>query len=288
MAAVVFALLAALTFGALPVTVRSGLQRTHDVTAGALVQNLVGFVICGAFALARWQHAGDVVPFVLTGLLVPGFSTILLTRAVQAAGPSRTSVLMNTAPLLSVSVALIFLGEPFHVALVGGAVLIVAGGIMLTRERTRPEHVRMIGYVLALAVAVCFAARDNLVRWLSTGGTHVAPQLAGTATLAAAAAGTLVWMALEPGQEQGPARRLARSLIPFMPSGILLGLAYVTMYEAFFRGRVGIVSPLIATASSWAVLLSATLLRRVELVGRALIVGAVLVVTGGALIGIFR
>ena len=57
------------------------------------------------------------MPFVLTGLLVPGLSTMLLTRAVQAAGPSRASVLMNSSPLLSVTIALVLLGEPFHVAL---------------------------------------------------------------------------------------------------------------------------------------------------------------------------
>jgi hypothetical protein len=48
------------------------------------------------------------------------------------------------------------------------------------------------------------------------------------------------------------------------------------------------VSPLVATESLWGVGLSALLLGRSELVGRWLAAGAALVVTGGALIGLFR
>ena len=200
MGAVAAALAAALAFGSMPITIRLGLRRRNDVAAGAFVQNVIALLVCGVFALGRSQDHGNVVPFLLTGLLVPGLSTIMLTRAVQAAGPSRASVAMNSSPLLSVSIALVLLGEPLHLALIAGALLIVAGGTMLARERSRPEHVRTIGYVFALATAVCFAARDNLVRWLSTGGTDVAPQLAGAATLAGAAAGILVWMAFERGR----------------------------------------------------------------------------------------
>jgi drug/metabolite transporter (DMT)-like permease len=49
-----------------------------------------------------------------------------------------------------------------------------------------------------------------------------------------------------------------------------------------------VVSPLVATESLWTVLLSALLLRRSELVGGRLLLGAALVVGGGALIGAYR
>jgi uncharacterized membrane protein len=70
--------------------------------------------------------------------------------------------------------------------------------------------------------------------------------------------------------------------------GALFGSSYVALFEAYYRGRVTVVSPLVATESLWAVGLSLLLLRRTELVGRRLVLGAVLIVAGGALIGAFR
>src|SRR3712207_7511193 len=61
----------------------------------------------------------------------------------------------------------------------------------------------------------------------------------------------------------------------------LFGLSYVALFEAYYRGRVTVVSPLVATESLWGVALSALLLRRHELVGPRLAAGAALVVAGG-------
>jgi uncharacterized membrane protein len=74
----------------------------------------------------------------------------------------------------------------------------------------------------------------------------------------------------------------------FAPAGVCFGLSYVCLFEAYYRGRVSVVSPLVATETLWGVGLSALLLRRSELVGRRLLAGAVLMVAGGVLIGIYR
>ena len=74
----------------------------------------------------------------------------------------------------------------------------------------------------------------------------------------------------------------------FWPAGVALGLAYCCLVEAFSHGRVSVVAPLNATQSMWAVLLSALLLHRTELIGRKVVVACVLVVAGGALIGALR
>src|SRR4029079_18211765 len=74
----------------------------------------------------------------------------------------------------------------------------------------------------------------------------------------------------------------------FVLPGLLWGASYAFLFEAFYRSRVSIVSPLVATESLFAVLLAVLLLRRTELVSRHLVLGASLVVAGGALIGAFR
>jgi uncharacterized membrane protein len=62
----------------------------------------------------------------------------------------------------------------------------------------------------------------------------------------------------------------------------------VSLFEAFYSGRVSIVSPLVATESLWGVALSALVLGRSERIGVRVVLAAALVVAGGALIGTFR
>jgi hypothetical protein len=51
---------------------------------------------------------------------------------------------------------------------------------------------------------------------------------------------------------------------------------------------VSVVSPLIATEALFGVLLAALIIGRSELIGRHVVAAAVLIVCGGALIGVFR
>ena len=165
--------------------------------------------------------------------------------------------------------------------------LIVAGGLALVAERDRPEHFRAIGLVVRLRLHR--ALRDPRQRRPAHRiGQHVAPQLAAAATILSGT--VLIFVVLlavaraGPGLRATSGARARRSCLP----GLLWGASYAFLFEAFYRSRVSIVSPLVATESLFAVLLAVLLLRRTELVGRHLLLGAALVVAGGALIGAFR
>jgi drug/metabolite transporter (DMT)-like permease len=277
---VALALCSAVLFGAMTVALRFAL-RTPDAGAGAaatLVVALAVALVAGTASVAvDGLDADRLWPFLLAGLLAPGGSQILFTLAVREAGPSRASVAAGAAPLVAVTIALVVLHEPLRAPLVLGAVLIVAGGLALLTERTRPEHVRLIGLAYAIATTILFASRDNLVRHLAL-ETPVRPEPAVATTMVA---GTLVALAYA---RRLPARRELRA---FAPAGLCFGLSYVTLFEAYYRGRVSVVSPLVATESLWGVTLSALLVRH-EGIGRRVLAGAFLVVAGGALIGAFR
>jgi drug/metabolite transporter (DMT)-like permease len=280
--AVLLALASAFLFGAMTVALRFALRRAPDAEVGALLTILPALAVTLPFVAVQAIELREIWPFLLAGLLGPGLSQLLFTLAVRDAGPSRTSVAVGTAPLFSVVIALIFLDEPLHAGLVLGALLIVVGGFLLVGERARPGHVKRIGLVLALASAVVFAVRDNLVRWLSI-DTDVSPALAAAATLGAGGACVAAYVL---ATRRG--RVSLRRLPVFVPAGLLFGLSYICLFEGYYRGRVTVVSPLVATESLWGVGLSALLLRRHELVGLRLLGGAALVVAGGALIGVFR
>jgi len=281
MSAVGLSLLSAVLFGGMSVGLRFALDRERDVMVGTLATVSTALVVALAWAAAeapaRGIHASAAWPFALAGLLQPGVGQLFATLAIRETGSSRASMVFGTAPLVSVAIALVFLGEPASAPLLTGAVLIVGGTVELARERDRPAHFRRIGLAFAFVTVVLFATRDNLVRWLA-GSTSAPPAISGSAALL----GGLVLLALV-------VRRLpSRRWLPFVPAGICFGLSYVALFEAFYRGRVTVVSPLVATESLVGVGLSALLFRHTELVGRRLALGACLIVAGGALIGAFR
>jgi drug/metabolite transporter (DMT)-like permease len=285
-AAVVLALCSAAAFGSLAVTLTKALGRCRDAELGAFATILAALIPVSIGALIRFDWSGPLWPYLLAGLLAPGASQILYVAAVRDAGASRTALVVGAAPLVSVTIALAALGEPVRAPLIVGAVLIVLGGVALTREAVRPEAFRSIGLLLAFGSAAFFATRDNIVRRLAT-HEHVSPELAAAATIVAG--GTLVALVLMARRGRwGPVRGLGPAFVAFAPSGILWGLSYVFLFEAFARGRVSIVSPLVAVEALVGVVLAALLLGRTELVGKHLWIGAALIVTGGALIGAFR
>jgi drug/metabolite transporter (DMT)-like permease len=282
-AAVGLAVCSALLFGAMSVGLRIGLGRRPDAALATLATVAGAFVVAlvaaAVEAPSRGVHADDAWPFLLAGILQPGIGQLLVTLAIATVGASRASIVFGMAPLISVTIALLLLDEPLKWVLVVGAVLVVAGGIELARERERPQHLRAIGLLYAFLVTVLFSARDNLVRWLSH-STDVPPGAAATATLV----GGLVVV----GVALAPRVRDWHGALPFLGVGVVFGLSYVSLFEAYYRGRVTVVSPLVATESLFGVLLAVILLRNTELVGRRLALGALLVVAGGALIGAYR
>ncbi len=275
MTPVLLALSSALLFGGMTVGVRLGLRGGGDAAAATLATVLPAFAVTAVASAFRFDVNGA-WPFLLAGLLAPGGSQILFTLAVREVGASRTSVTVGAAPLAAVAIALVFLGEPLRLPLLAGAVAIVGGGVLLAGERDRPEHLRALGLGFAVGACLLFATRDNLIRALHA---HATPETAAAATMIAGVVVAGAWARRVPTPRE--LRRLA-------PAGVLFGLSYVCLFEAYFRGRVTVVSPLVATESLWGVLLSVLLIRHTEAVGRRLALGAALIVAGGIVIGTTR
>jgi drug/metabolite transporter (DMT)-like permease len=286
---IVMALASAALFGATTVALRFAVRENTDPELGAFVTaaSALGVALLALAVLPgdrTFARSDDLALFAAAGLLAPGASQLLLTRAVRLAGASRTSIVLGGAPLVAVAIALTALDEPLRAPLVVGAALIVAGGFALVGERGRPDHLRLAGLVLAFGATVLFATRDNVVRAYADdaeiGAAAGAVVALGSGTLLTLLVVAFARLRRRPAR-RGPVRG-------FFAAGILFGLSYVFVFEAFFRAPVSVVSPLVATETLWGVCLSALLLRRSELVGKRLAFGAVLIVARSALIGAAR
>jgi drug/metabolite transporter (DMT)-like permease len=278
---VALALASAALFGGMTVALRLALIRYPGAALGTvatIAPALAVAVVAAGIEAGRTEVGyGGIWVFALAGLLAPGGSHILFTLAVREAGASRTSVAVGAAPLVSVAIALVVLDEPARPLLLAGALLIVGGGLALALDRRRPEGLRRIGLLYAAAATVLFATRDNVVRSLADG--DVPPSTAMATTLLVGLLAGLLFARALPSSER---------FLAFVPAGLCLGLSYLFLFEAFYHGRVTVVAPLVATESLFGVAFSILLLRRTELVGPRLALGALLIVAGGVLIGLGR
>jgi drug/metabolite transporter (DMT)-like permease len=282
---VLFACLAGIFFGALNVTMRRGLVRLADVDAGSAVIAALAFVLVAATAVASGSDfdTGELWPFLLLGTFVPGLSQLLVVHAVQAAGASRAGILFGMAPLFSALIAIVAFGEPLRWPLAAGTLLVVGGGVALAWEGKRPVDYRAYGAALAVTVAAAFGLRDNVAR--AVGEDVAADALAQSTAIMLGA--SIVLLANLLRQPSAPPR-LRAAFAPFASSGILAALAQTTLFEALDRARVTVVAPLAGTGVLWTVVFAAIFLGRSELVGRRLVVVALLVVAGGTLVGATR
>lgn len=285
MDAVLLALVSAACFGAMPVAVRFALgPPLVPAAVGALFMQAATFaVLCVAAAIQGGVTLDGVLPFVLAGAIAPGLSNLFITVGIREAGASRASVAFGMAPLFAITLAVLVFGERPGPGVLVGALLIVAGGVALALEAERPAHVRAIGIAYALLGAALFALRDNLVRHLSL-DTEIPSMTAGAVMLTAGIVVTSTVVALRGDRVRWPLPVVALWLLP----GTLVGLSYVALFEAFYRGTVSVVAPIVATESLFGVVFAALLLHKSERVGPRIVAGAALVVTGGALIAVAR
>jgi uncharacterized membrane protein len=271
------------------VTVRMGLRRGGSAEVGSFVTALTALVTTlaiGLVAVAAGSGAplSELWPFLLTGLLAPGLAQLFFFRAIRDVGATRTTLVVGAAPLVAVAIALVALNEPARPALLIAALVIVAGSIALGLEPERPQGFKAIGIAFAITTTVLFAARDDFLRWLATDAK--APALPAAAAAMVGGTATLVTVLLVTRSVSVAAVRAdARQ---FLLPGLLFGISYAFLFEAYYHGRVTVVSPLVATESLFGVLFAVLLLRRSEVVGRHVVLGAALIVAGAALIGATR
>ena len=284
MDAVLLALVSAALFGAMPVAVRFALlQPIVPAAVAALFMQVATFaVLCIAAAIQGGVTLHGLAPFLVAGAIAPGLSNLFITVAIREAGSSRASVAFGVAPLFAVTLAVLVFGERPGLPR-SGALLIVGGGIALALEPERPAHVRRIGIVLALVGAALFALRDNLVReplaghggTLDDGRRRDARRGHGRDVRLRGRRGEPRRLACARGRALATAGRFRRPLIRRALRGVL-------------PGTVSVVAPIVATEALFGVAFSAILLHRTERVGPRLVLGAALVVAGGALIAAFR
>lgn len=140
MLGIVFALAAALCWGAGAIFTRLGLQHIR-ASSGTMVSMLSSLALIGIIALsANFKEMlaislGTLVWFSLVGLLnyVIGRQANILS--VQYIGVTRSSAITASSPLFAMIIAVVFIGERIDAMIIAGTLCVVAGLFLLVTSK---------------------------------------------------------------------------------------------------------------------------------------------------------
>lgn len=292
-AALGFASVVAVTWGASPVVEKFGLSN-----GGNPIQASVVFV--GIAALLYWVslfavHGGGVLrgitPFAVAvfgvaGFVGTSFGRILIFEGVTRVGPTVSSAGVSTRPVFSALVAWAWLGEsPVPEQAVGIAVLVaglvvvsISDGGDLTGWTTKE-------LLFPIGAAFLFGA-GFVIRRFGLINTSITPLQAVAVNETVALVSLLAFASLKDGS---PMEAPASSYRYFVVAGTVTAVGLLSFFAALSipEGEVAVVDPVAATAPIFTVGFSYLLARQKERITRKLLTGLLLTVAGIGLVVYF-
>lgn len=285
MSPILLALAATILFSSTFVWARRGVLYC-DILLGTLIASWINFLILTAWvaATAPMSAFADkrIFMFFGLGLFVPSLSRLLLLAAVEKVGASRVSSLRAMSPFLASLTAVLFLGErptPWNVI---GMIVIIAGGVILSKPGRKERVWRRWDLLYPLAGMVLLGFRDVVIRYGVADQPH--PVVGAWAMLLSS--GVVIsgiWLWRRPAGEGFPP---LRGWIYFGLVGGVLGIGFVLWFFAFQTGRVVTLSPISGATPLFTLLFSAIFLRDLERLTWPLAAGCLCIVLGGVLVAL--
>ena len=140
MLGILFAGLAAVSWGAGAIFARLGLQYMR-VTTGTLLSLIVGIVVLSVPVLLFYRDNVLALPaiaflwFLAVGVLNFPIGRLLNYNSINLAGVARAMPILSTGPLFAVALAVLFTGEHLTLPLLIGTVAIVTGIVLIVSQR---------------------------------------------------------------------------------------------------------------------------------------------------------
>ncbi len=283
-----FALAIGLFWAAYNIAVRSGLQRV-DGGAGYLVTQVLGAVAnLGFLLLPLPGRGGTPNGMAVLWFILAGFSTTLMGRwlyfrSVEVLGPSRASAWKSAAPVYTLILGAILLGERPGLLAVAGTTSVMAGLLLLSREQARLKaSVRVSGSThAAIWLGIASGAAFSAGMLLRKAGLNFWPDAAvGSAIGALVALGAYLPFAVIRGEVKAVFRAPAAGLGLFFLAGILGSLAQLSTFLSLRFSHTATTHVIAALEPMFTMFLSVLLLGRQEELTRSVAGSAILICSG--------
>jgi len=194
--------------------------------------------------------------------------------AINAIGNNLAGPVLQLNLIISLTLAVLFLGEKLTPVRVLGIILIVAGPMMIRRGKAA-QPVKPIsftprfaeGYAFAFCAALCYGASPVLVRYASE-GKGIAASLAGGVIASAAATVVMALLLLIPGHWRDLRAVTPHNARWFAFSGMLVYVSQIFAYMAVAIAPVTVTAPIVALANIFRLYFAKLLTPDHEMFGR--------------------
>lgn len=291
------AILASVCFAGSSIAVKKGAVDT-SIFGGLLVSLGTGVVLTAIVYLLSGPHSippPAFLAFALAGVLGPAMGRATGMIGVGLLGPSTSVPLQGSLyPLVAIIFAVLFLDEELTMAQATGATVIIVGVWLLSKREpeligadslpVKVGRLTVPSVLFPFVAGVAFGTADIIRKNAIT----IAPEpvlgaLIGTVT------GFTIWVCASLALPQIRSRiRLGQGRWWFALSGFLASAAVLSVIAALERGKVSIVTPLVAAQPLPILILSAIFLRKIERLDLRIVVGVLSIVLGTALISLPR
>jgi drug/metabolite transporter (DMT)-like permease len=281
------ALVSAVTFAITNAAVRRGVlsgsavqATTLSIPVGAPVF-LLALGLGGGFGVFGQLPRASVIAFAVTGITHFIIGRYANYRAIGAIGTNLAGPVMQFNLVVSLVLAVLFLGERLTLPRLIGIVLIFVGPALVSREGARRARLagaaaefkpRMLeGYCFAALSAICYGMSPVLLRFAG-GGRGLDAVLAGGVISASTASIIILLLLAVPGHW-----REIRSVGPeatkwFLFSGVMVYVSQIFYYMAIALAPVTIVAPISALSNIFRIHASRWLNPRHEIFGPQVLV----------------
>jgi len=278
-----FAFQTALCFSVAHIFVRRGLVHSNALT-GSLISLGTSTLIFWLLLVAMMPLAALRTPavgfFIAGGIFAPAIGQTLGYLGMERIGVARSSPIVNTSPLFSSILAVVFLGEVWLAQNIAGTCLVILGVVILSSRNAAEAEWRVKDVIYPVLAAVAFGISTTLRKT----GLTVAPEplLGAAVTLGTAFVVLLMIIQLRGGYQQLKINRKS--------SGWLFGAALVntgailSFFAALNVGQVVRVEPLVACNPLLTILWAGIFLRQIERLSGRIILGALVTVAGTVLV----
>ncbi|MFQ5851278.1 MAG: EamA family transporter, partial [Candidatus Binatia bacterium] len=166
---IVYALTAGILWGVGPLLLKKGMTLSNVSTA-VLTEQFVSVITLSVVAAIRGELLSPSLSlralwaFVAAGAIGASFGKIFYYKGIDKVGVSRTVSIKNSAPILTILLGVVILGEELTPPIAVGVILIVTGIFLLTRVEAKVEgRPNQVAYFLyPFLAAFCFGINPIL------------------------------------------------------------------------------------------------------------------------------
>jgi uncharacterized membrane protein len=286
------ALASAIFYGINTILVAMGLRNgpTQNVLSATTI-NMIGNLVVLGIPYAYF-HPNFVLEafliFAAAGILAQCISRALNYSALQKLGLCVSQPIVGASPAFATLFAIVLMGEAVSVPVYIGTAVIILGVAILSQCRRRPRF-DVKGSWILIGIPLLAASTYGLgitLRKLALGFDNSALSGATLAIAASLPIYVIGLVAVGKGKQIGLSamRNQGKSVWFYFGGGLATAVGFLLYFSALSVGKVSIVSPIQGSYPLFAVLLSQIFLRESEKISVKLVIAALTIIVGVAVV----